>query len=290
MIDEYLEFCRQHRGLAAQTIRFRGAQLRALESFLRGRGVPELSGVSLDHLDAFLDERGKTLSRTSLACLVSVLRGFLRYLYLLGEELEDRSDWLEAPTLFAQMRLPRHLEDSQVEMAFARVNLSTISGVRDCAALMLLYYYGWRAGEVTGLQLDDVDFECHRLQLLRLKGGGRQFFPLLEPVERALKAYLKVRPTSALSPVFLTVRRPYRALRPAVLSGRVCNYLEGVPGVGGAHAFRHTLARRLRQGGAPMPVISRLLGHGNPDSTATYIRIATDELAEVADNYAELLL
>lgn len=289
IIDEYLDFCRVHRGLCARTLDYYGIQLQALEVFLETRDAPSLHEISLDDLDAFLDERGKVLARVSLAGVASVIRGFLRYLFLVGIEPEDRSGWIEGPSLFAQMKLPRHLEDHQVEAAFARLNLSKRSGIRDRAALMLLHHYGWRAGEVVGLQMNEIDFDGSRLQVQRLKGGKRQVFPLVEPVRLTLQAYLKIRPASSHSCVFLNVSFPYRPFTSASLCGRVRKYLEGVSGTRGAHSLRHTLARRLRQGGAPIPVISCMLGHRNPDSTATYIRIATDELAEVADNYANLL-
>ena len=290
-VEDYLAFCTQHRGLSIKTVKFQEVTLRDLADFLRERGEQWPSLIPLDSLDAFLDARSKVLSRDSLWPIISALRGFLKYLSLIGVESEDRSGWLEGPTIYAKAKLPRYLEDSQVEAALATVKPSTASGVRDWAILMILQQYGWRAGEVASLRFEDVDFERRVLHVRRVKGGTRQVFPLVDDVEDALRAYLKVRPESPHHAVFITVHAPYQALTAMAVSGRVQHYLQGIPGVQarGAHAFRHTLARRLRQAGAPLAVLSRVLGHSNLDSANSYIRIATDELSEVADNYAELL-
>ena len=41
--------------------------------------------------------------------------------------------------------------------------------------------------------------------------------------------------------------------------------------------------------GAPLPQISQLMGHAKLDTTLIYTRVATNDLRQVADNYADLL-
>lgn len=291
-VDAYLEFCRHHRGLSADTQRCYRRHLTELAGFLARRGEERISDIPLGTLDDFLAARSQTLARTSLSLVVHVLRGWLRYLFLMGREREDRSGWLNLPPLFARARLPRHLDQSQLEQALNKVDRSTPVGRRDWAILMILTHYGLRAGEVARIRLDEVDLQGRGLHVRRLKRGPQQVLPLLPRVEEALQDYLeRARPDRGHPELFLTVKAPFRPLQGASLSDRVRVYLDGVPGVSarGAHVLRHTLARNLRRDGAPVGVIGAVLGHRNLDSTAAYLRIATDELAEVADNYAELL-
>jgi len=57
----------------------------------------------------------------------------------------------------------------------------------------------------------------------------------------------------------------------------------------GAHVLRHTVARQMREQGASVGAIRNVLGHQDSDTTFSYLRLALEELREVAANYADLL-
>jgi integrase len=104
---------------------------------------------------------------------------------------------------------------------------------------------------------------------------------------------LEVRPASSFPQVFLTTTAPYRPYARGNSIGGPCvstflRRVAGAPGAG-SHILRHTLARRMRQAGVPLPVMRKILGQTASNSTGHYLRIDLDELREVADNYAELL-
>jgi len=50
------------------------------------------------------------------------------------------------------------------------------------------------------------------------------------------------------------------------------------------------IAKVLLDGGATLPEIGSVLGHRASSSTGAYLRIATEDMREVADTYADLLL
>jgi site-specific recombinase XerD len=54
--------------------------------------------------------------------------------------------------------------------------------------------------------------------------------------------------------------------------------------------LRHSFAKALLDGGATLPEIGSVLGHRSSSSTGAYLRIATEDMREVADTYADLLL
>lgn len=295
-VEEYLAFCREHQGLAEGTVAGRGRVLGELAGFLGERGWACGGGVPLELLDGFVARLGRRLGRTSLHSAVGAVRGFLGWLFLVGEEPEDRSRWLEPPRTYREMRLPRYLTEAQLQEAPGRIDRATATGRRDWAVWMLLSVYGLRPGEVAALRLGDLDFEARRLRVRRLEGGPEQVLPMLEAVEEALRDYLergRPRPERGPEEVILTHRAPLRGFASGGRLATACvsRYLEGVEGVPerGGYVLRHTAARRLRQAGAPVTVIRRLPGHRSSDSTGRYLRIATEELREVAANYAELL-
>jgi integrase len=49
----------------------------------------------------------------------------------------------------------------------------------------------------------------------------------------------------------------------------------------GTHCLRHSFALRLLQQGVPVKTIGDALGHGDPGSTGTYLRLAIEDLREV---------
>lgn len=288
-VEDYLRFCRSHRGLSDSSVGCYGKALTALTIFLDRNGAG-LVGAPLALLDQFVAQ-GRT--RDEVARLAGGVRGFLAYLFLTGRESEDRSGWLDSPRMYRNERLPRHLSDEQLQRALSRVDRSTLYGRRDWAVLCLLNTYGLRIGEVARLRIADLDWESGRLRVARSKTRTETLFPLTAAVEEALREYLAVRPEIACPEVFVTFRMPHRPIRSgcSLVGPSVRKYLlpvVGPPGRG-AHALRHTLARRLRQDGVSLSLMRKILGHRCSNSTGRYLRIALEELREVAANYADFL-
>lgn len=294
MLADYLEFCKMHRGISVSSQRSHERYLGRLATFCAAQGVEDLCNIPLAVLDAFIAHMGHSMKRETLHGLVGIVRSLLRYLFIVGKEAQDRSAWIEYPSVFREMKLPRHLSDVQLAQALAHIDRTMPAGKRDWAVLTLLSCYGLRIGEIAGLRMSDLDFDTSRLHVRRLKGGGEQCLPMTSAVADALHDYLDhVRPSSRHAEVFLTFRPPVRPFRNGSTLATVC-VRKHVPAdaalpARGAHAFRHTTARRLRQAGAPLGVVRQILGHRTTDTTNRYLRIAVEELQEVADNYAELL-
>ena len=293
LIEDYLRFAREHRGLSLSSLGQSRTVLLGLAEFLARHGVASLVGIPLDLVEQHLTEAGRGRSRTSMASLGAAVRGFLRWLFVIGEEPEDRSRWLEGPQLYREMRLPRHLDDQQLQQTLGLIDRATRIGKRDWLVFVLISGYGLRIGEVARLQLEDLDWQAHRLRVRRSKTQSETFFPTTAALEEAWVAYLEVRPATLHRELFVTWQAPVRpyASGGSLATLAVTRYLRQVPGAPsrGAHVLRHTLARRLRQSGEPLTVIRRILGHQHSTSTGRYLRIATDELREVAANYSELL-
>lgn len=293
LLQESLDFQRNHRGLAKTSLHTHRYQLEALLDFVQARGVTDLVNLPLSLLDGFVIQQSGHLGRRALGAVVWVLRTFLSYLFFAGYEERDRSKQVSLPLTYREMTLPKHLTDEQLGQALAQIDRNTSHGKRDWAIFMVLSCLGLRAGEARRLRLSDLDLAERRLRVDRAKGEGSQVFPLTPPVEEALRIYIEeARPSSDHQEVFLTFNAPVRPFRTGgSLSQVVRNYLKKVPGLNahGSHVLRFTFARRLRKAGAPLGIIRRSLGHSLPDTTQAYLRIAFEELQEVADNYAELL-
>lgn len=87
-------------------------------------------------------------------------------------------------------------------------------GLCDHALLLMMSTYGLGAGEVIGLQLQDIDWRAGTLQMSRPKTGVNFVLPLLPPVAKVLARYLRHgrpshTPTRHLRPDRPRIRKVY---------------------------------------------------------------------------------
>ena len=153
--------------------------------------------------------------------------------------------------------------DEQLHILFKRLrtNKSPI-GRRDLALASVLRYTGIRAGEVCGLQLDDLDTQA---ETLAVTGGktryARRTIPLVEPCHKALAAYLsrgrpKLLNGEACESLFLGIGgHPMNRNSLALMLGR-----KDVPFKVGAHRFRHSYITQLAVIGINPALIGQLAG------------------------------
>jgi site-specific recombinase XerD len=279
---------RDLRGLADATRRHRRAEAQWLLTWLGGRGTP-LDQLTTADLDAYLAERIALQSRRSAAQTAATLRAVLRYFHNSGRMPVDLSRLVNGPTVYALERLPSMIAPEHVRRVLAVLKQDhTPTGRRDYAIWVLLTTYGLRAGEVRALTLADVDWRHERLHIRHAKTGVSTELPLLPGPASALLAYLRHgRPPTADRTVFLRAQAPYVGLQDATsLHGIVTRGLAAagieVTGKRGPHALRHSRAVSLLRGGVPLKVIGDVLGHRSERSTATYLRLATEDLRRVA--------
>jgi integrase/recombinase XerD len=158
-------------------------------------------------------------------------------------------------------------------------------GLRDCAILQLLSTYGLRAGEITHLRLNDIDWRAETLRIRHSKTGTHSLLPLMKPVGEALMTYLRDgRPQTDAREIFIRSRAPYRAMSRIYSEVRRRMEAAGVKPSGkrGPHIFRHARAVSLLRASIPRKVIGDLLGHRSTEATIPYLKLATEDLRAIA--------
>jgi integrase len=214
---------------------------------------------------------------------VTALRSFLRYLYLQGQVAVDFRGALPAVASWRLTGLPKALTASQVRRLLRACDRRQPVGRRDYAVLLLLARLGLRAGEVSALELEDVDWR-HAEILVHGKGGRKERLPLPGDVGAALASYLRLRrPSVCCRRLFLRIRAPYGPLnRTAVtqLVRRACGRAD-LPAVG-AHRLRHTAATEMLRAGGSLDEIAQVLRHRSHDTTAIYAKVDHNALRALA--------
>ena len=151
---------------------------------------------------------------------------------------------------------------------------------------MLLARLGLRAGEITTLGLEDLDWQVG-LITVRGKGGRRSQLPLPQDVGEAIADYLRNgRPRATSRCVFLRGRAPARSFKGPQAIDAVVEHALTRAGIDaprkGAHQFRHALACQMLRQGASLAEIGEVLGHRSPQTTVIYAKVDLTSLATLA--------
>lgn len=238
-----------------------------------------------EHIRSFLRSQRmeRKLAPSSMKMIVVALRHFFAHLKREGLVGHDLLPALDLPRL--ERLLPDTLSEAEVEQLLA-VNLpETPLGLRDRALLEVLYASGLRAGEITGLRLENV---LHEEKLLRVigKGDKERLVPMggkaLDAIDRWLVRGrpLLVKPKTG-GELFLGEHG--RRLTTA----RVWQIVQEMARLAGLqkkiwpHLLRHSFATHLLSHGADLRAIQEMLGHASLATTQIYTHVDQARLKEV---------
>jgi integrase/recombinase XerD len=294
-LDRYLRHLSIERGRSPHTIAaYRRDLTRLLDALVIG-GVRDADGITPDLVRAFareLREGPEPLAASSVARMLSSVRGFTRFLVDEGRITADPAADLVAPKLAD--RLPKALTIPQVERLLAATSGDEPGALRDRALLELLYATGARVSEAVSLNVDDLVGEEGTADLVRLfgKGSKQRIVPVGSYARAALDAYLvRSRPLlsvrgRATPALFLGMRGARLSRQNAWLIIRAA--AEGAhldqelaPHGISPHSLRHSFATHLLQGGADVRVVQELLGHASVATTQIYTRVTADALRDM---------
>lgn len=289
IIRDYDGWMERLRGLSVDTRSARRADATRFLKWLGTRATQEgLRQLVVADIDQFVRWRAKSLRRSTIKLMTINLRSFLRHLFYSGFA-PDVASTVVGPRIYTFEDIPSALQADEVEkvVQFVRKDRSPV-GLRDYAILMLLTTYGVRAGEITALRLDDIDWHHGRLRIHHSKTGVHSELPLLTVPGEAILDYLRDgRPKTTVREVFLRATAPYRGLKSgSSLYSHLGDRLQGAGvrplGRKGPHAFRHARAVGLLKSAVPLKVIGDVLGHRSAQSTLTYLKLDVNALRGVA--------
>jgi integrase/recombinase XerD len=279
-------YLRDVRGLAPTTVTLNCKQLRFFLRFLNYDERPSIiSTLQMDQIDAFLRKAAETNNRSSLAHMVSCLRGFLRHQHAQGILKRPLYLQIDTPRTYRLEQLPRARPWKQIVALLRSIDQSQPDGLRDFTMLYFVARYGLRRRELVQLTLDHIDWQNGTLQVPQSKTRQTLQLPLTDEAGAVLIHYLKSRrPSGTHRELFLRALAPTGALSSSsvsiILRKRIrLSGLELPPF--GAHVLRHSLAVHLLRRGVPMNHIGNVLGHRDCESTSIYLRLAVDDLRKV---------
>lgn len=234
------------------------------------------------------------LNRSTIQLYAQQLRSFCRFAEQQHWCRPGLADGIMPPRRYPNETIPKGLNRDEVTLLLATTEGDSPFDIRARAILMLLITYGLRSSEVSGLQLDDLDWEQEILRVRCPKPGRTHLYPLSIGVGQAILRYLReVRPNHRDRNLFLSLKAPIKPLSRGVIKGIVSARLDqlGITGKRrGPHSLRHAAAQHLLDQGLSMKAVGDYLGHRSVSTTSIYAKVKLDDLREVAEISMEGLL
>ena len=275
------------RGCSDATIEGRCRTVDCFFVWLDERGV-DLASVEIALIDQVIaGYHARGYSRSTVHLYAQQLRAFFRFAEDQGWCKQGLADGIMPPRRHPGAPIPKGLNRDEVIRLLATTEGDRPFDIRARAILMLLITYGLRAGEVSSLRLDDLDWEQETLRVRCRKTGRVHLYPLSRGVGQTVLRYLReVRPVHPERRLFLTLKAPIRPITREVIKGIVSIRVDrlGITGKRrGPHALRHAAAQHLLDQGLSMKAVGDYLGHRSVAATLVYAKVQLNALREVAE-------
>ena len=290
-----------HKRALGRKYRTEEATLRLLVAFCDQRGVAELGELTSSLLDAFIASRPRTRAR-SFNHLVGILGCFLDW--AVSQQHVEASPLLGTRRRETDRRVLFLFDAAQARQVLDAAAALPINpratgrGPTYHAIFALCYGLGLRAGEACNLRIGDVDTRRRLLVVRGGKFGKSRLVPHGPRIGELLAGQLERRGAGDEDPLFsFDGRRSVHPCSASQVFHRIVTTLafpvpEGVsPPV--LHCLRHSFAvgclvRWYREGVDPQARLYRLstfMGHVSPASTAVYLTITPQLLAEASRRF-----
>jgi site-specific recombinase XerD len=261
-----------------KTQRAYGDSARLFAEFLRDRGLPsEVEKLGREHVELFIEDQ---LSRHR-ASTASVRYRCLQQLF---KWLLDEGEITASP--MAHMRPPAIPEapvpvvsDEDLRRLLKACEGTGFEDKRDTAIVRVLMDCGVRLAELTGLRLEDVDFDSDVIVVIG-KGRRQRAVPFGSKTSTAIDRYLRVRsrhPQSAANALWLGLAGPLGDSGVQQLLRRRCSQA-GIADLH-PHQFRHTAAHAWLSAGGTEGDAMRLFGWKSREMLSRYGASAADQRA-----------
>lgn len=278
--------------------------LRSFHEYVASRG--HLGPVSQELVLAFATDGGERSPERAWKRF-NIVRHFAHYLAVfvpgtstIDPRLLPRHYKRSPPFIFTDDEFRRLLRQAR------GLRKSQIAAVTHCTVFGLAVSTGLRVGEVTGLDIGDVDFDKALLKVRDTKFRKDRLVPIHETSVASLRDYATLRdeafPVRATKAFFVSTTRVARFYKDSLnLAFSTIAHRAQLRRLDGCvptfHSLRHTFAvRRLTEWyredvdvQAMLPLLATYMGHVNYTSTAYYLTATPELLALAANRTAKLL-
>lgn len=259
-----------------------------------------VGNVLMDDIERWVvDLRAAGYSQNAISFKCSALRKLFTALRRRGQLVLDPAD---IPLPRKEIKEPHVATDEQISKLLAVIPEHTTDRrlIRNRAIILLLRDTGMRVGELTSLDIDDVELNERRAKVHTEKSRWvkpfRRAFWFAE-CDAALREWLRTREELLQHPKVINKNALFIGTKGGNMGHRMGNAAveiairslcreARIPTLN-PHSFRHRKGHLLAKQGASNSIISGVLGHSDLSSSFVYTMLNDTELEEVARRYEE---
>lgn len=286
MIAQHIKKFLQHKSSRRPaTLKFYRAGFKAYREYAGDAWPP-----TADLIDGFLaDLKRQKYTDNTIFAYWRVIRAWCAWLYKSGVIDSNPIPLVDAPGQ-PRRKIPRSPKSDNLEIFFCfledRVEQAAMSNhlasewrvVHDLAAFSLAYDTGLRLGELSALDLEDLDLEERTVLVRDSKTGDQRIVPFGKHTKGDLRLWLRVRAGLKLpeteAALFVSRRRIGGGFRRSE-HWHIRNRLDELCELAGVdrftpHMLRHAYANQSLSNGANLADLQASLGHASLKTTSIY--------------------
>ena len=266
-----------------------------LMDYLAAQRMDDFTAVTLDTVNAYI----RTLAGFSYKTVeqhICSLRAFFRFLYQEGIMPDDLAAKMPMVKARKQTAIPSVWTHEELKQLVGAIGRESPKGRRDYAIILIACRLGLRCTDIKNLCFENFNWTEKKICFTQSKTGQPMELPLVPDVGWAVIDYLKYgRPKVDSSRIFVRHMAPFLPFAEGDhLDQLIRTYMvkAHIPMRGkhrGMHSLRHTMASVLLEKDTPLPVISDIIGHLDTNSTAVYLKVDMERLAECPLDFEEVI-
>lgn len=284
LIDKFLDYLSVEKGLSKNTILAYGRDLGAFSLYLGSKGAGSIDKVTRhDITDYLLKLKDSGISSNSISRALVAIKMFYRFMVQEHLAKDDVAGILESPKLVRA--LPDVLSSPEVDKLLGSPDIRQWQGIRDKAALELMYATGMRVSEMVELAAEGLNLDVGFVKCTG-KGDKERIVPIGKSAKEAIMRYTeKVRPKllKKSHDKHLFISRLGKKISRQSFWKMIKRYTRQarIKKTVTPHTLRHSFATHLLEHGADLRIVQEMLGHADISTTQLYTHINKDRLKSI---------
>ena len=289
------EYCVAAKEYSTATVEHYTKQSSYFMDYLTAQGMHDFSGMSMDTINAYI----LTLSGFSYKTVeqnICSLRAFVRFLFGEGILSMDYASRMPMVKARKQTSIPSVWTKEELTKLIGAIDRASPKGKRDYAIILIACRLGLRCRDIKNLRLGDFYWAEKKIRFIQSKTRQPMELPLVPDIGWAVIDYLKYgRPKVDSDCLFVRHLAPFLPfsegdhLEQLILAYMEKAHIPRLKKRRGMHSLRHTMASVLLEKEVPLPVISDIIGHLDTNSTAVYLKVDMERLAQCPLDFEELI-
>jgi len=292
--SQFQEYC-EKKGYSKVTIDHYVKQSAYMMDYLAAQWMKDFSAVTPDIINSYIRTLAGFTYKTVEQHICS-LRSFFRFLYQEGIVQIDFAAKMPMVKARKQTAIPSVWTHEELKQLIGAIDRGSPKGKRDYTIILIACRLGLRCTDIKNLCYENFNWAEKKLCFIQSKTKQPMELPLVPDVGWAVIDYLKYGRPKVDSPrIFVRHMAPFLPfsegdhLNQLIKAYMVKAHIPVSNKRRGMHSLRHTMASVLLEKDTPLPVISDIIGHLDTNSTAVYLKVDMERLAECPLNFEEVI-